>query len=462
MSEQFVDRQSELEFLEDIYKRNKPSLVILYGRRRVGKTELATHFGKGKPTIYFLADERTDQENLKGLQKSMAEFVKDSLFAKADIKDWVELFEEFSKKLDRKAVVIIDEFPYLIKSNKAMPSIFQKIWDTNLSKKDVRLILLGSSISMMEQHTLSYQSPLYGRRSGQFELKPLKLKYLKEFFHGRSIEDIIRFYSIVDGIPLYALKLADQKASFIENIEENVMKVGKFLYQEAEFLLKQEFREPAKYFLILKAIGFGRNKFGEIANFTGLDKTTISKYLDNLLMLRIIKKDFPVTQKTEARNASYVFEDNYFNFWFRFVYPNKTLIEEDRQKDVINSIRADLELYISRIFEKVCIEAVFDLYPPLKFNRIGRWWYKDKEIDIVCLDENKKEAMFVECKWSDLKEKDARKILEGLKEKSRFVEWERKKEYFGLVGKKVLGKESLRKEGFFVWDLEDIEKTLKS
>jgi len=460
MSEHFLDREYELKFLEGIYKNNKSSLVILYGRRRVGKTELATHFANGKPSIYFLADERTDMENLKGLQESFARFLQDPLFGKAAIKDWVELFEEFSKKINEKAAIIIDEFPYLIKSNNAIPSIFQKIWDTNLSKKNVCLILLGSSISMMERHTLSYQAPLYGRRSGQVELRPLKLKYLEKFFPGRDIEDVIRFYSIVDGIPLYALKL-DPKASFTENIRENVMQVGKFLYQEAENLLKQELREPAKYFLILKAIGFGRNKFGEISNFTGLDKTTVSKYLDNLLTLHIIKKDFPITQNIEARNASYVFEDNYFNFWFRFVYPNKTFIEEHRQKDVVNSIRTDLELYVSRIFEKVCMEVIFDLDIPIKFNKIGRWWHKDKEIDVVCLDENGKEALFIECKWADLKEKEARKVLAELNEKSKFVDWKRKKERFGLFGKKIAGKESLRVEGFLVWDLEDLEKVVK-
>ncbi len=460
MSELFVDRENELEFLEDVYKNNDSSLVILYGRRRVGKTELVSRFAKSRPAIYFLADERTDQENLKELQKSMAEFLKDTLFGKAEIKDWVELFEEFSKKLDKKAVVIIDEFPYLIRANKAMPSIFQKIWDTNFSKKNVCLILLGSSISMMEEHTLAYQAPLYGRRSGQIELKPLKLKRLKEFFPENKIEEVIQFYSVVDGIPLYALKL-NPKAGLLENLEENVFKIGKFLYPEAENLLKQELREPAKYFLILKSIGFGRNRFGEIANFTGLDKTTISKYLDNLLTLHIIKKDFPVTQNKETRNASYVFEDNYFNFWFRFVYPNKTLIEEHRQKDLIGFIKTDLELYVSHIFEKACTEFVFDIDLPIKFNKIGRWWHKDKEIDIVCLDESKKEVLFVECKWSYLKEKGARKVLEELKEKSKFVEWERKKEYFGLFGKKILGKEILRKEGFYVWDLEDIEKALE-
>ena len=343
MIQQFINREAELEALEKAYREERSALFIIYGRRRIGKTELVKHFIKNKENIYFLADERPDIANIKEIQKSMGEFLRDTIFEKAEINEWVELFEEFTKRSKKKTVIVIDEFPYLIHTNKSIPSVFQKIWDNNLSRKDVFLILLGSSISIMEEHTLSYKSPLYGRRSGQLELKPLKIRHLFKFFTKYTLEDIIKVWSLTDGIPLYLMKL-DSEKSFMKNLEQNVFKIGKFLYQESENLLKQELREVANYFHILKSISFGRNKYGEIVNFTNLDKTIISKYLDNLIKLHLIRKEFPITQKRETRNASYTFEDNYFNFWFRFVYPNKQLTEEGKQK--INNIKNCKQGYI--------------------------------------------------------------------------------------------------------------------
>ena len=453
IQQKWVNRESETEILEK-FDKERPSLFILYGRRRIGKTELVTHFSKNKKALYFLADQRSVADNLKELQKIMAKSLDDSLFEKANIKDWVELFEEFSKKADPKTVIIIDEFPYLISSDKAIPSIFQKIWDLNLSKRGFFMILLGSSISMMEDQVLNYRSPLYGRRSGQLKLGPLKFRHMKEFLPGYSQENLVNAYSATDGIPLYILKF-DNKKTFIENLKENVFKKDQFLYQESEILLKEEFREIGNYSSILKSISFGRNRFGEIAGFTGLDKTLISKYLENLTKVHIIRKEFPVTETKEVRNSHYVFEDNFFNFWFRFVYPNKSLIEEGRQEDLINSIKDSLKQHTSFVFEKVCKEFLWER-PPVSFLKIGRWWNKDKEIDLVGINEQTKEIIFVECKWQD--KISPNKILEGLKEKAKFVEWNntKRKEYYCVMAKSFSSKPKY--ENTFLFDLDDIGK----
>ncbi|MCK4429367.1 MAG: ATP-binding protein [Candidatus Aenigmarchaeota archaeon] len=456
--QQFVNRNREIGFLEELYKENKSNLVILYGRRRVGKTELMTHFIKNKPGIYFLADSRTDISNLKELQREMGNYLDNELFKKAKIEDWFELFTEFTKLEKKKVIICIDEFPYLIDSNKAIPSVFQKIWDLILSKTNVFLILCGSSISMMEKHALNYKSPLYGRRTGQWKLQPMKFRHLSSFLSSYSKEDLVKVYSLTDGIPLYILEL-NQKLNFFDNLREKVFKPGRFLYQESEILLKQEFREPANYFSILNSIAYGRNKYGEICSFTNLDKSIVSKYLDNLNLLEIIKKEFPVTQKKEIRNAGYIFKDNYINFWFRFVYPNKSEIE--RGQNILKQIKKNFNSYLGFTFEKVCKEFLIENKSnlPFQFQKIGRWWHKDKEIDLVALNEEKKKILFVECKWKDLKEKKARKILEELKEKSKFVDWnlDNRKEFFGLVGKKVDSKtkKKLREEGYLIWDLKD-------
>jgi len=456
MFQQFVDRKSELKLLEDTYRQNRSSLVIVYGRRRIGKTELIKQFIKGKRHVYFLADTRTDKDNLQEIQKVISEYIKNPLFEKAEFEDWVELFREFEKLSKEKVIVVIDEFPYLIESNKAIPSIFQKIWDLILSRKDICLVLLGSSISMMEDYTLDYRAPLYGRRTAQLQLKALKFKYLKKFL-PYPMEELVKVYSVTDGIPLHVLKF-DPELDFEANLRENIFKVGKFLYQEAEILLKEELREPARYFSILKAISFRRERFGEIANFTQLDKSTVSKYLDNLSVIRVIRKEFPITQKKETRNSRYVFEDNYFNFWFRYVYPNKSLIEEERTEKVLDLIKEDFNSYLGFIFEKVAKEFLWEEMP-ITFTKLGRWWHKDKEIDLLALNPKSKEIAFLEVKWSNLTLREARRILKELEEKSRFVKWnnEERKEHYGIIAKKIKGKEKLRDAGYLCYDLRDMK-----
>ncbi len=454
MVQQFLDRARELNFLEKIYEEKKSSLIVIYGRRRIGKTELIKKFIEGKPHVYFLADKRGDHENLKELQRFMGDFLQDSLFKKADIRNWTELFDEFSKKARDKAAIVIDEFPYLIESNKAIPSLFQKIWDINLSSKSVCLILVGSSIGMMETEVLGYRSPLYGRRTGQWKLDTLEFKHLHEFFPNYSVEDLIKVFSITDGIPAYILTM-NPRLSFSENLTENVLKSGSYLYQEAEILLRQEIREQANYFNILKAIAMGRTGYGEIGNFTALDKTMVSKYLSTLILLHIIKKDFPVTQKKETRNARYILEDNYYSFWFRFVYPNKTLIEGGKMKELMDIIEADINIHFSHVFEKVCRQFLFEK-SPIIFNKIGTWWQKDKEIDLVALNEKTKEILYAECKWK--KNVHAEKILVELKNKAQYVDWlnQERKEHFAVFAKSF----SDRSKECSCIDLNDLEKIL--
>ena len=456
MFQQFVNRENELQLLEETYKQNKSSLIILYGRRRIGKTELVKQFIKEKRHIYFLADTRMDKDNIREMQRAISSQIQNPLFERVEFSDWVELFREFERLLEEKVIIVVDEFPYLIESNKAIPSIFQKIWDLILSEKDVCLILLGSSISMMEDHTLDYRSPLYGRRTAQLQLQPLKFKHIGRFL-PYSTEDLVKVYGVTDGVPLYLLKF-NPGLDFEANLKENVFRVGKFLYQEAEILLKQELRETARYFSILKAIAYGKHRFGEVANFTELDKSIISKYLNNLAVIRLIRKEYPVTQKKETRNARYVFSDNYLNFWFRYVYPYRSLIEEGKIERLFDSIRDDFNSYLGFVFEKVCKEFLWDQELPFEFTRLGRWWHKDKEIDIVALNEDTKEIAFFEVKWSNLDLNGAKRVLKELGGKSGFVDWNSgtRVEYFGLIAKRLEGKESLIEGGYLCYDLEDM------
>ena len=455
MFQLFIDREEELEVLEERFRKGQPEFIVIYGRRRVGKTELVVHFIKNKPGIYLLSEEKRYSDNLDEMKRMAADFLEDEEFKLIRFENWVQMFKSFSERIKERTVIIIDEFPYLVRETGGIPSEFQKIWDMHLSKSEnIMLILVGSSIGMMEE-LLGRKSPLFGRRTAQLEIKPVDIFQVGKFLPGYDMEDCIKVYGCSDGIPLY-LKQFDAKLTPFENIKNAFFRRDAPLYSEAEFLMKQEFREPANYFLILKAVSFGNTKQHEIVNYTNIDKSIISKYIQNLEEIRVIRREYPVTERKETRkSARYAFSDNYFRFWFRFVYPNKTLIERGSEA-AFEAVKKEYNTYLGGIFEKAAKEFLWKTHP-FDFTKLGRWWRKDKEIDIVALNDNTRDVFFFECKWRDMKEGNARKILSELQEKSKSVDWNNntRKEHFGVIAKYIENKDRLKKDGYFAYDLAD-------
>ncbi len=447
MMQQFINRESELKALSEMWRSKKAELVIIYGRRRVGKTALVLKAFENVPMIYFLADERSNEENLAEFRRKIGEFFGDTVVVRSDL-SWLELFEYISKR-NEKVVVVIDELPYIVESNPAFPSLLQKAWDLHLQNSKVKLILVGSSIGMMER-LLGYRSPLYGRRTMQLEVKPLKYWHLKEFLPSYSPEDLLRVYGVADGIPLY-LNQFNEKLTFWENVERLFLRKESPLYAEAEFLLRQEFREPARYFAILKAIAFGKTSFGEIVSFTGFDRGTVSRYLDNLSRIRVVRKVHPVFEPEKRRNMRYEITDNYFRFWFRFVYPNRELIERELYGDALRTIRNNFDHYMGGIFEKAVVDF---LWRRFAFERGGRWWRKGEEIDFVGM--KGETAYFFEVKWSMLKRSKAIEVIEKLKKKAKGVKISATEKKFGIVAREVEGKAELEKQGIIVFEIKDL------
>ena len=425
MIQQFIDREDELAFLKSRLDYDEPQLLIIYGRRRVGKTELLVRFmheNPDIPSIYFLAGRKRWVDNLRELQTMMAGIIGDDLFARVYFSDYIELFSEFSERYRGQIIITIDEFPYLHDPTRDIESMFQKIYDEIISNTKIYLILCGSSIAMMES-MLGYKSPLYGRRTGQWLVEPLGFKESCKFFSEYDIERKIETYAVLGGIPFY-LNMFDCRYTVITNIERTLLNKGSVLYREPEFLLREELREPRNYFAILKAISSGNTRFSDILNATGIAKSMASKYLDLLHDLRIIRKTVPVTVTREKiRDTRYYLEDNLFKFWFKFVYPNDGLIESGDVPTVIGRIGSEFDSYTSFAFEDVSKEFLYEIRQdlPFQFEKIGRWWHKDVEIDLVALSERTREMMFVECKWQ--KKKTGVSVLKNLLAKSGRVEW---------------------------------------
>jgi hypothetical protein len=461
MLQLFADRKQELQFLEQHYKTQTPELIVIYGRRRVGKTELALQFSKTKPHVYFLADRRPETELINELKQRMSLYLKDESFQKLAVKDWIELFQEFTKwNQNRHTIIIIDEFPNLIEANHAIPSIFQKIWDQNLKNTKTMLILLGSSITMMETEVLNYKSPLYSRRTAQWKLEPLKIHHLKPFFPNYDTEQLIHVYACTGGIPAYLLKF-DPQTSFWQNVEQKILAKGEFLYEEAEFLLREELREPRNYSLILKAIAQGAKTYGEILTQTSMDKSILSKYTSVLEDLNFIKRNHPIAIKPKPRKATYTIADNYLNFWFKYIFPNKTELETGNTQNILNKIKQDYNTYLGHAFEQAVTELLTEMKTknklPFTFTTIGKWWYKDNEIDLIALDEETQTATFLETKWSTLNKQDCNRILQNLKTKAQQFRWNRKKENYGIIAKKITQKQDLTEQGYIAFDLDDLE-----
>lgn len=397
----FVGRERELELLEREYKREGTSFVIIYGRRRVGKTSLIKEFIKNKPSLYFLATEEIEEENMKNFQWKIVEYFNLDLFKDITLKNWEKIFQLIPDTKD-KLILVIDEFQYLAFVNKAVTSIFQKIWDEILSKKNIMLILCGSYISMMEDLTLSYNSPLFGRRTAQIKLDPLNFFEAKLLYNQENNEKNILLYSITGGTPKYIEMFDVKSPDLFSAISENILKKGSFFYEEAEFLLEKEVEKNITYFSILKTIALGNHKIGKIASTLSLPVSSISKYLDTLQKLDIVERIVPVTEENpeKSKKGLYYIKDNFLNFWFKFVFPYKSYLEIDKTDYVLKMIKERFyENNVSLVFEEICRQYLI-YKSPFVFSKIGKWWDGDEEIDIIGINQEDKNYLVGECKFT--------------------------------------------------------------
>lgn len=472
----FINRDQELAFLESEYAKDSSSFVIIYGRRRVGKTELALKFRAKKPSVYYLSQRFSLEQQVDDfLEKASLQLG----IYQPKISKWDEALKFIAQQIKGKPVIIIDEVPYLIEGSSATMSSFQSAWDLYLKDANVMLILLGSSIGMMENEVLGYKSPLYGRRTGQIKVEPLKFAHAAQFFPQKSAEETVQIYGCLGGVPAYLNKF-DPGLPFIDNVSVNILQRATFLYDEAAFLLREELRAPTSYELILEAISKGKRRISEISDETDIPVENLPKYLRVLINLGIVAKDWPVALKKSRdikTGSIYALADNFMNFWYTFVYPSRSILEINREA-VISRIESAYDRYLGRIFEDIAKQYLIGLNSagrlPFAFERIGRQWGripgKQKganayEIDLAALNEASKDIMFIECKWQTLTAENTRRIFDNLKEKSKYVLWnnEERQEYFIIAAKKIKDKCKLRGEGMIVFDLDDIsaEKGLK-
>ena len=357
----FIDREDELAALNRRWQSNQAELFVLYGRRRVGKTELLKQFCQGKRSLYFLASQVKEIDNLRGFTEAARQVIDDPALEALTFLTWqAALIYIGQQAVQERLVIVLDEFQYLCEDNSALPSIIQQFWDLYGQSSRLFLVLCGSYISFMEREILAEQAPLYGRRTGQQWLLPLNFREASPFFPNYDSKEKLLVYGILGGMPAY-LSQFNPEATISQNIGEEMLRVQGYLYDEVNFLLRMELKEIKTYTSLLQAIAEGCTRLNEIAQRAGLEATAANRYLSVLRELHLVRREVAVTERApkRSRKGRYRIADNYLKFWFRFILPNVSFIESGRSKLVYDRlIRPYLNDYMGPVFEEICREYI--------------------------------------------------------------------------------------------------------
>ena len=419
----FIGRERELQHLNNLYTSDKFEFVVIYGRRRVGKTALINQFVNDKKVIYFMGVESNKTQNLENFSKSVIEY-SSGIEATTSFRTFQDALEYVFQMAEKERIILaIDEYPYVARASKSLASTLQRLIDKYKDTSKLMLILCGSSMSYMEDHVLAYKAPLYGRRTAQMKIAPFDFEETCKYFSNLHDEDKAIIYGLVGGTPQYLLQIND-KLNIEENIKNTFLNPMSILFEEPTNLLKQEVREPAIYNAIITAIATGYSRMSDISSKVKEETSVCSSYIKNLISLGIVQKETPYGEDS-PRKTVYSIEDNMFRFWYRFVPSNNSVIARGAADLAYKRIEPHLSEYMGKVFEDICMQYLWKLLltgnSPVEFTSLGRWWgtnprtRKQEEIDIMG-EQDKTTALFGECKWTN--EKVDLGILETLVQRS--------------------------------------------
>ena len=406
-----IGRSNELGVLNSLYESSKFEYLVMYGRRRVGKTTLLQEFAKDKNAVFFPAQEKNDALNLQDFSK-MIQMRLDGMFI-SSFEGWKEAFEYIDKKVSERTLIIIDEFPFIAEENPTIKSILQHaidhLWKKN---KNIFLILCGSSVSFMESDIMGRKSPLHERQTSSMEVVPFDYYESSLFYPSYTNEQKLIAYGILGGVPMY-LEAFDDSVSIEENISKTIIRKGVYLNEEPSNLLKAELRDPNVYNSILSAIAGGRNRVQEISDYIHEDKSKVSKYLITLQTMRLVEKKVPCGESESSRKGIYKLTDNFFRFWFRYEFTNNAYYEMIGADTASKEIMDGISDYMGDAFEGICMEyfvrkAKKKELPFIPYH-IGKWWGNNvhikaqDDVDILMIDKTGKKGIFVECKFTNSK-----------------------------------------------------------
>src|SRR6056297_3382695 len=365
----FVNRSEELSRLRALYESDDAELAVIYGRRRLGKTALIkqslTH---SDDAVVYQAKQKTSALQLQQFIDAAAESYPGVTRIR---EDWEEILGYLA---EQDAIIVLDEFPYLVEQDESLPSVLQAMFDHELDDSEATFVLVGSSISMMEEAALLGNSPLYGRSSLKLDIRQLPFDAAMTFFDGAyTPAQQVQTWGVFGGVPYY-LEEVDSSATLGENIQRTILSRHGTLHDEPDYVLRMELAEPTRYFSILEAIAGGSTSRNEIAGTTGIDYNQLSKYLNRLSRLRLVDQHVPITeQKQRSKRSRYRMRDLFVRFWFHFVYGTGEQYDELGEDSYDALIEPDLADFVSRSFEELCCSALRTLYPTYTITETGQW-----------------------------------------------------------------------------------------
>lgn len=403
----FVNREGELAWLEERHASGQAEFLVLYGRRRIGKSALLREFGRGKAHVYFVASQVREPDNLDQFREALAAARPDPLLDSLRFNSWDAALAYLTRLAEKERfVVVLDEFPYLCQDNPALPSLLQRWWDTAGKSSRLKLVLCGSQIGFMERDVLAERSPLFGRRTGQSQLGPLLPWDAARFLSDWSARDQLTAFGIFGGVPAY-LERVNPDETLKANLLREALRPQGFLYDEVHFLLRTELTQITTYLSILKAVAGGATRITEIASRAGIPATAASRYLTTLRELGLVRRDVPFTERhpEKSKRGLYFVADPFVGFWCRFILPHQSLIQAGQGATVWREfIRPQLDTHLGPAFEEVCRQYVLHRWAvthgatPI---RVGRVWAADHDLDVVAelADGRARPLLIGECKW---------------------------------------------------------------
>ena len=405
----FYSRQRELRLLNEVYARAGGQLFVLYGRRRVGKTALLTHWLEtiNRPALYWTADRTSDTAQLRSFSAAIQHHLNPDQPVAPDFTHgtWERAFNEVARLATERLVVVIDEFTYLIEANPALLSVLQRVWDHRLKRSNALLILTGSHAGMIKREVLAYRSPLYNRATNSLHLQPLPFGALAQFFPAYSAEERATIYACVGGVPQY-LELCDARRS----VEDNLLGLlsNAMMIDDAGALLRDQLGEPRNYVAIVDAIASGFTRNTEIAAMSGLQPSNVGKYLDVLQHLGIVEREVPATvsRPEQSKQGRYRIVDHYLRFYYRYIAPARSNLERGLVQQAWQNIQKHLPEFVGTyVFEEVCREWVLRQGDagqlPFVPRRVGSFWGTRKpQIGVVAINEEEHAMLVGECKWT--------------------------------------------------------------
>ncbi len=435
----FVGREAELDFLETKYHAKGRQLIAFYGRRHIGKTETLKRFCADKPHFFFSCRECSNNMQLRSFSKTLRQACASGPLDGASFdgshhyfQNWTpdEGFTSWENALygmlhlpfgTSRKLIILDEFPYIYKDNPRIISTLQKFWDTLHRDYNIMLVLCGSTMNFFEKKILRNSSPLFGRLTGVFKMDNLSFFDAVKFFPNYSDQDKIIAYAVFGGSPHHLLQI-DPSLSLADNIKQNILSKGCALYNEVDFLLRQELRETLHYNTLLETIARGSGRISEISRDSLIDETSkTGAYLYNLLELEVVKREPTLVIGSElkgsAKRSLYRHTDYFFHFWYAFAYQNYAALEEgdvDKMYDTI--VKPHLMEYASKIFPDICRQYLKELQGshalPFQYAQLGQLFgktvFKDgassyseqANLDILAMSEDKTNFLLGECRFS--------------------------------------------------------------